>query len=214
MRVVDDHWWYIFAFRSPNRVMLIRRDIRARSGTPSSLPPPAERNEMRPPGAVLITATGGPDVLVEQQAWPVPLEIGPEEVLIEVAAAGVNRHDCNQRAAEPSREANPVPGLEASGRIVARGARVPESRQGEAVIALTDGGAYAQYVTRISTRPILVLATAAAVGSAVLLPIGRSSRSRDSIHSVLAAPSLIHSDTLSKETIRYRFSQQGACHVA
>ena len=96
--------------------------------------------------AVLITAPGGPEVLVEQQAWPVPLEIGPDEVLIEVAAAGVNRHDCNQRAAGPSREPNPVPGLEASGRIVVHGAHVPASRLGEAVIALTDGGAYAQYV--------------------------------------------------------------------
>lgn len=85
-------------------------------------------------------------MLVEQSDWPVPAELGPNDVLIEVAAAGVNRHDCNQRAAGPSREPNPVPGLEASGRIVACGANVPKSRLGEAVIALTDGGAYAQYV--------------------------------------------------------------------
>src|SRR5215831_15554306 len=96
--------------------------------------------------AIVITAAGGPDVLSEKPEWPVPANIGPDEVLIEVAAAGVNRHDCNQRAAGPSREPNPVPGLEASGRIVACGANVPRQRRGEAVVALTDGGSYAQFV--------------------------------------------------------------------
>jgi len=96
--------------------------------------------------AIIIAAAGGPEVLSERSDWPVPAQLGPDEVLIEVAASGVNRHDCNQRAAGPSREPNPVPGLEASGRIVACGANVPEARLGEAVIALTDGGSYAQYV--------------------------------------------------------------------
>jgi len=59
-------------------------------------------------------------VLTEMPDRPVA-EIGAGDVLIEVAAAGVNRHDCNQRTAGPSREPNPVPGLEASGRIVACG---------------------------------------------------------------------------------------------
>jgi putative PIG3 family NAD(P)H quinone oxidoreductase len=95
--------------------------------------------------AVIITAAGGPEVLSERQGWPVP-RLGPDDVLIEVAAAGINRHDCNQRAAGPSREPNPVPGLEASGRIVACGADVSPERLGQAVIALTDGGSYAQYV--------------------------------------------------------------------
>ncbi|WP_316236863.1 NAD(P)H-quinone oxidoreductase [Bradyrhizobium sp. SZCCHNR1015] len=95
--------------------------------------------------AVIITAPGGPEVLSERQDWPVP-RLGPDDVLIEVAAAGINRHDCNQRAAGPSREPNPIPGLEASGRIVACGADVSRERLGEAVIALTDGGSYAQYV--------------------------------------------------------------------
>ncbi|XUM22649.1 NAD(P)H-quinone oxidoreductase [Bradyrhizobium oligotrophicum S58] len=95
--------------------------------------------------AVIITAPGGPEVLSERQDWPIP-RLGPDDVLIEVAAAGINRHDCNQRAAGPSREPNPIPGLEASGRIVACGASVPPERLGQAVIALTDGGSYAQYV--------------------------------------------------------------------
>ncbi|MGJ5091227.1 NAD(P)H-quinone oxidoreductase [Bradyrhizobium oligotrophicum] len=95
--------------------------------------------------AVIITAAGGPEVLSERQDWPVP-RLGPDDVLIEVAAAGINRHDCNQRAAGPSREPNPIPGLEASGRIVACGADVSPERLGQAVMALTDGGSYAQYV--------------------------------------------------------------------
>lgn len=99
--------------------------------------------------AVLITSAGGPEVLIERPDWPVPSpsDLAPTEVLIEVKAAGINRHDCNQRAAGPGREPNPVPGLEASGRIVACGKVVSSARLGEAVVALTDGGSYAQYVT-------------------------------------------------------------------
>ncbi len=95
--------------------------------------------------AVVITAAGGPEVLALRDDWPVP-SLGAGEVLIKVAAAGINRHDCNQRAAGPAHEPNPVPGLEAAGRIVACGVDVDRSRLGEAVIALTDGGSYAAYV--------------------------------------------------------------------
>ncbi|MBI1200962.1 MAG: zinc-binding dehydrogenase [Rhodopseudomonas sp.] len=95
--------------------------------------------------AIVIAAAGGPEVLTEQDRWPVPVP-GADDVLIEVMAAGVNRHDCNQRKAGPRHEPNPVPGLEAAGRIVACGANVPRHRLGERVIALTDGGSYAHYV--------------------------------------------------------------------
>jgi len=99
--------------------------------------------------AILITSAGGPEVLRERPDWPVPSpdDLAPTEVLIEAKAAGINRHDCNQRAAGPDRELNPVPGLEVSGRIVACGKDVSSARLGEAVVALTDGGSYAQYVT-------------------------------------------------------------------
>jgi NADPH2:quinone reductase len=86
-----------------------------------------------------------PEVLVTKSNWPVP-SLGDDDVLIEVMAAGVNRHDCNQRKAGPGHEPNPVPGLEAAGRIVACGRNVPGHRIGEKVMALTDGGAYAQFV--------------------------------------------------------------------
>jgi NADPH:quinone reductase len=98
--------------------------------------------------AVLITAAGGPEVL-RLGILPVPVP-GPEEVLIKVAAAGVNRHDCNQRRAGPEHEPNPVPGLEVAGVIVAVGSGVPRSRIGERVAALTQGGGYAHYVATAS----------------------------------------------------------------
>jgi len=98
--------------------------------------------------AVLITAAGGPEVL-RLGTIPVPVP-GPDEVLIEVAVAGVNRHDCNQRRAGPAYDPNPVPGLEVAGTIVALGSGVPRSRLGECVAALAHGGGYAQYVTTAS----------------------------------------------------------------
>lgn len=96
--------------------------------------------------AIVISAPGGPEVLDFRPQWPVASP-GPEEVLIEVVAAGLNRHDCNQRRAGPAHDPNPVPGLEVAGRIVACGSTVPVDRIGQEVVALTDGGGYAQYVT-------------------------------------------------------------------
>lgn len=95
--------------------------------------------------AIVISAPGGPDVLRLDANWPVPA-LADDDVLIEVSAAGVNRHDCNQRKAGPKHEPNPVPGLECAGIIVACGKNVPPHRRGERVIALTDGGSYAQFV--------------------------------------------------------------------
>ena len=82
---------------------------------------------------------------MKKDDWPLPV-LADDDVLIEVMAAGVNRHDCNQRRAGPAPEPNPVPGLEASGRIVACGKNIPAHRIGEKVMALTDGGSYAQFV--------------------------------------------------------------------
>lgn len=99
--------------------------------------------------AVLITAAGGPEVL-RLGTFPAPVP-GPNKVLIEIPAAGVNRHDCNQRRAGPDYDPNPVPGLEVAGTIVAIGDGVPPSRLGERVAALTEGGGYAHYVTASSS---------------------------------------------------------------
>lgn len=95
--------------------------------------------------AVVISAPGGPDVLT-LTALPVPRP-GPGEVLIKVAAAGVNRPDCLQRAGHypPPEGASPLPGLEVAGEIVALGEGVESILAGAAVCALVNGGGYAQY---------------------------------------------------------------------
>jgi len=94
---------------------------------------------------VVITAPGGPDVLrVESQAVPQP-KAG--EVLIAVAAAGVNRPDVLQRQGKypVPKGASPLPGLEVAGTIAALGEGVTEWKVGDNVCALTPGGGYAQY---------------------------------------------------------------------
>ena len=88
---------------------------------------------------------GGPDVLRTGEA-PVP-EPGPGEVLIEVAAAGVNRPDCLQRQGvyPPPPGESDIPGLEIAGRVVARGKGVSTPREGDDVCALLGSGGYAEY---------------------------------------------------------------------
>jgi NADPH2:quinone reductase len=77
---------------------------------------------------------------------PVPRP-GPGEVLIRVAAAGVNRPDVLQRRGlyPPPPGAPSIPGLEAAGTIVALGSDVPGLVEGQAVCALITGGGYAEY---------------------------------------------------------------------
>jgi putative PIG3 family NAD(P)H quinone oxidoreductase len=72
---------------------------------------------------------------------------GPNDVLIEVAYAGVNRPDVLQRSGSypPPPGASPHLGLEVSGRVVATGAGVTQWRAGDEVCALVPGGGYAQY---------------------------------------------------------------------
>jgi NADPH:quinone reductase len=71
-----------------------------------------------------------------------------DEVLIKVAYAGVNRPDCLQRSGSypPPPGASPFIGLEASGVVQAVGAQVTQWKVGDRVCALTNGGAYAEYV--------------------------------------------------------------------
>ncbi|MEL6870772.1 MAG: NAD(P)H-quinone oxidoreductase [Pseudomonadota bacterium] len=95
--------------------------------------------------AIAITESGGPQVLQpEQRPLPTP---GPDEVLIKVHAAGVNRPDCLQRAGlypvPPG--ASDLPGLEVAGVVAACGSNVSRWSPGDRVCALTHGGGYAQY---------------------------------------------------------------------
>ena len=95
--------------------------------------------------AIVLAAPGGPDVLQIGTA-PVP-RLRPDDLLIRVAYAGVNRPDCLQRsgAYPPPPGASPLLGLEVSGEVVAAGSEVPREMIGQFVAALTPGGGYAEY---------------------------------------------------------------------
>ena len=91
--------------------------------------------------AIAIAGPGGPDVLhLVERPVPVPRE---GEVLIRVAAAGVNRPDIMQRLGKyaPPPGASDLPGLEVSGEIVAG----VDAAAGRHVCALVSGGGYAEY---------------------------------------------------------------------
>ncbi|WP_417249697.1 NAD(P)H-quinone oxidoreductase [Celeribacter sp.] len=96
--------------------------------------------------AVEIARAGGPDVLTPCTR-PVP-DAGAGEIVIKVAFAGVNRPDALQRAGlyNPPKGASDLPGLEASGEVVAVGKGVTEWALGDQVCALLPGGGYAEYV--------------------------------------------------------------------
>jgi NADPH2:quinone reductase len=95
--------------------------------------------------AIGIKAAGGPDMLVPMQR-PVPVP-GPGEILVRVAAAGVNRPDVMQRMGlyPPPPGASDIPGLEIAGEIVALGSGVKRWKLGDRVMALVVGGGYAEY---------------------------------------------------------------------
>jgi len=92
-----------------------------------------------------ISKPGGPQVLLpETRSVPTP---GPNEILIKVAAAGVNRPDVAQRSGTypPPPGASDLPGLEVAGEVVALGEGSRKHRLGDKVMSLVAGGGYAQY---------------------------------------------------------------------
>jgi NADPH2:quinone reductase len=94
---------------------------------------------------VEATAPGGPEVL-RLTTGPVPTP-KPDEVLIRVQVAGVNRPDVAQRSGSypPPPGASPLLGLEVAGEVASLGAGVTTLRLGDRVCALTNGGGYAEY---------------------------------------------------------------------
>jgi putative PIG3 family NAD(P)H quinone oxidoreductase len=94
---------------------------------------------------IAVRRPGGPEVLYVEDA-PVP-EPGRGEVLIKVAAAGVNRPDILQREGRyaPPPGASPILGLEVAGTIAACGEDVTDWRVGDTVCALLAGGGYAEF---------------------------------------------------------------------
>ena len=97
--------------------------------------------------AVAIARPGGPEVL-ELQSWPMPVPTDGD-VLIRIAAAGVNGPDLAQRRGhyDPPPDASALPGLEVAGEIAAISPGVSGWSIGDPVMALTNGGGYAEYVT-------------------------------------------------------------------
>jgi NADPH2:quinone reductase len=103
-----------------------------------------------------ISKPGGPEVLVpETRAVPVP---GPDEILIKVAAAGVNRPDVAQRSGvyPPPPGASDLPGLEVAGEVVAVGSNAKKHKVGDKVMSLVAGGGYAQYCIAQDAQAIAV----------------------------------------------------------
>jgi putative PIG3 family NAD(P)H quinone oxidoreductase len=106
--------------------------------------------------AIEIAQPGGPEVLrLAQRPVPVP---GPAEVLVRVAAAGVNRPDLMQRQGRypPPPGASDIPGLELAGTLESLGEAADGWAVGDAVCALVSGGGYAEYcsVPAVQCLPI------------------------------------------------------------
>ncbi|OYU91494.1 MAG: NAD(P)H-quinone oxidoreductase [Bradyrhizobiaceae bacterium PARB1] len=94
---------------------------------------------------VAISKPGGPEVLIpETRDVPKP---GPGEILVKVAAAGVNRPDVAQRSGSypPPPGASDLPGLEIAGEVVGLGDGSKKHKLGDKVMSLVAGGGYAQY---------------------------------------------------------------------
>ena len=94
---------------------------------------------------IAIPTPGGPEALVaEPRALPVP---GAGEILVKIAAAGVNRPDALQREGgyPPPKGASDVPGLEFAGEVVGQGEGATRFALGDRVCALVPGGGYAEY---------------------------------------------------------------------
>ena len=119
--------------------------------------------------AIEITAPGEPEVLQScTRPRPVP---NADQVIIQVAYAGVNRPDALQRAGlyNPPAGASDLPGLEASGTVVEVGENVADLVVGDRVCALLPGGGYAEYVATPAAH-CLPIPTGLSMKQAACLP--------------------------------------------
>lgn len=121
--------------------------------------------------AVVLTEHGGPEVLVLSEI-PEP-EVGPEDVLVEIAATALNRADLLQRRGfypEPGPpRAHEVPGMELAGRVAAIGSRVARWGVGDEVMAIVGGGSYAERIA-VHERQLMAVPAGIAVSDAAALP--------------------------------------------
>jgi NADPH2:quinone reductase len=118
--------------------------------------------------AIAIRAPGGPEMLVpEQRPMPKP---GAGEILVKVAAAGVNRPDVMQRLGlyPPPKGATDIPGLEIAGTVVAKGDGVTRWTDGDQVTALVVGGGYAGYCVAVEGHALPIPASLTAAQAAAI----------------------------------------------
>ena len=104
--------------------------------------------------SIAIREPGGPDMLVpREQAVPSP---GEGEILVKVAAAGVNRPDVTQRQGHypPPKGVTEIPGLEIAGEVVQVGPGVTRWNAGDKVMALVVGGGYAEYCLAFASHAL------------------------------------------------------------
>lgn len=116
-----------------------------------------------------VPLAGGPDAL-QVADWPMPAA-GDDEVLIRVAAAGLNRADILQRRGHyPSPPGAPAnPGLEVAGVVEEVGANVTDFKRGDLVCALLQGGGYAEYCV-VSASQVLPVPAGLNMVEAAALP--------------------------------------------
>ncbi len=118
--------------------------------------------------AIEITEAGPPEVLKPAtRRMPHPFE---NEILVKVAAAGVNRPDVMQRRGlyPPPKGASDIPGLEFSGEVVGLGRNVSRFVLGDHVTALVQGGAYAEYAVVHETNALPVPAGLSMIEAAAI----------------------------------------------
>jgi NADPH2:quinone reductase len=117
---------------------------------------------------IAIPAPGGPEVLVAQQR-PVPAA-GDGEILVKVAAAGVNRPDVMQRKGlyPPPKGATDIPGLEIAGEVVALGSGVRRWKVGDQVAALVVGGGYAEHCLAYADHALAIPAGVSMIEAAAI----------------------------------------------
>jgi putative PIG3 family NAD(P)H quinone oxidoreductase len=166
--------------------------------------------------AVVITRPGDPEVL---QLTEVPdLVPGPGEVLIDVAAAGVNRADLLQRQGfyDPPPGTLPYPGLECSGTITQVGAGVESWREGDEVCALLTGGGYATQVVVPAGQLLPVPKNVGLVEAAALPEVACTVYSNVFMAARLAAGDilLVHGGSSGIGTAAIQLAKQAGATVA
>src|SRR5438105_14057807 len=120
---------------------------------------------------IAIRAPGGPDMLVPEQR-PVT-QPGEGELLVKVAAAGVNRPDAMQGQGlyPPPKGATDIPGLEIAGEVVALGPAAKRWKLGDKIAALVVGGGYAEFCPAHETHALaLALPSALSMIEAAAVP--------------------------------------------